>query len=158
MRVICKRDRYRYIRLPLRFINKQFNIDHNTNFCVDTGAPYSLITYEQAVEWKLPCDQLKPTPHPHRVGGIEGPGYFLNNSTILLRDYSGKLHPIEVPQIVVIGRHPLKPKEKVLPVPALLGDDILRQYTLIVESDRHGGEVIITDESVSINPLPSAMH
>jgi len=148
MRVICKRDRYRYIRLPLRFINRGFNIDHITNFCIDTGAPYSLVTYEQAVEWKLPLDKLKPTPTPHRVGGVEGPGYCLENNVMLLRDFRGKLIPIEVSQIVVIGP-PIAPKQRVLPVPALLGDDILRRFTLIVESDLHGGKVIITDETVT---------
>lgn len=148
MRVICKRDRYRYIRLPLRFINRDFNIDHNTNFCVDTGAPYSLVTYEQAVEWKLPLDQLKSTPSTHRVGGVEGPGYYLEKSVMLLRDFHGKLLPIDVPRIIVLGP-PIVSKQRVLPVPALLGDDILRQFTLIVESDRHGGDVIITDEVVT---------
>jgi hypothetical protein len=157
MRIICKRDRYRYIRLPLRFINRQFNIDHNTYFCVDTGAPYSLVTYEQAFEWKVPLHKLKPTPSTHRVGGIEGPGYVLEDSIMLFRDSSGTLHPFDVPKIVVIGPPPSS-KQKTLPVPALLGDDILRQFTLIVESDRHGGEVIITDEIVSINPPPSYSH
>jgi hypothetical protein len=156
MRVICKRDRYRYIRLPLRFINRQFNINHNTIFCVDTGAPYSLMTYEQAIELKIPLDKLRPTPTTHRVGGVEGPGYFLEQSKMLLRDYTGKLHGIDVPTIVVLGSS--ISKQKVLPVPALLGDDILRQFTLIVESDQQGGEVIITDEAVSLTPRPSSTH
>ena len=145
MRVICKRDRYRYIRLSVRFINKQFNIDHNTNFCVDTGAPYSLISYEQAVDWSIPFDKLKTTPSQHRVGGIEGTGYFLDNSVMLFRDSQGKLHPIDVPRIIVLGP-PFKQTGK--PVPPLLGDDILRQFTLIVKSDQQGGDVIITDELV----------
>lgn len=148
MRIICKRDRYRYIRLPLRFINRQFKIDHNTNFCVDTGAPYSLVTYEQAVEWNILLAQLIPTPGPHSVGGIECPGYYLENSVMLFRDSKGKLHPIAVKNIVVLGS-PFKQPYK--PVPPLLGDDILRQFTLIVKSDQRGGDIILTDEDIHIN-------
>jgi len=148
MRVICKRDRFRYIRLSVRFINEKFGINHNTNFCVDTGAPYSLISYIQAIEWKIPFNQLKSTPSPHRVGGTESQGFFLDNNKILLRDFTGKLYPIEVPRIVVLGP-PFK--EKALPVPALLGDDILQNFTLIVKRDLHGGEIILTDEMVDIS-------
>lgn len=147
MRVICKRDRYRYIRLPPRFINRQFNIDHNTNFCIDTGAPYSLITYEQAIEWNIPFDKLNSTPSPHRVGGIESLGYYLENSIMLFRDSKGKLQPIAVDKIVVLAT-PFKQKDK--PIPPLLGDDILRQFTLIVKSDQHGGEIMMTNESIDI--------
>lgn len=148
MHIICKRDRYRYIRLPLRFINKQFKVDHNTNFCVDTGAPYSLVSYEQAVEWKIPFDKLTPTPTPHRVGGIEGPGYYLEDNIMLFRDVNGKLQPISVDKIVVLGA-PFKQTGK--PIPPLLGDDILRQFTLIVKSDQHGGDIILTNENIQIN-------
>lgn len=150
MRIICQRDRYRYIRLPLRFTNKQFKIDHNTNFCVDTGAPYSLVTYEQAIEWNIPLDQLPPTPVSHRVGGIEGPGYYLENSIMLFRDLRGKLQPIAVGKIVVLGpAFKSRPTDK--PIPPLLGDDILRQFTLIVKSEQHGGEIILTNEDIEIN-------
>jgi hypothetical protein len=114
------------------------------------------MTYEQAIELKIPLDKLRPTPTTHRVGGVEGPGYFLEQSKMLLRDYTGKLHGIDVPTIVVLGSS--ISKQKVLPVPALLGDDILRQFTLIVESDQQGGEVIITDEAVSLTPRPSSTH
>lgn len=148
MRIICKRDKYRYIRLIVRFLNEKFRINHNTNFCVDTGAPYSLISYEQAVEWKIPFDQLRATPSPHRVGGIEAQGYILDNSRMLFRDFQGILHPIEVPRILVLG--PPFTKKRALPVPALMGDDILQRFTLIVKSDLHGGDVILTDEDVNI--------
>lgn len=144
MRVICKRDRYRYIRLPLRFVNAQFSINHNTNFCVDTGAPYSVISYEQAVEWRIAFAQLK-NAGTHRIGGVEGPGHFLENSQMVFRDSQGKLHPIDVPRIVVLGP-PFKQTGK--PVPPLLGDDILQRFTLIVKSEQHGGDIIITDEIV----------
>jgi hypothetical protein len=152
MRIICQRDRYRYIRLPIRFTNKQFKIDHNTNFCVDTGAPYSLVTYEQAVEWNIPLDKLTPTPNPHRVGGIEGQGYYLENSVMLFRDFRGKLQPIAVNKIVVLGP-PFKLPGK--PIPPLLGDDVLRQFTLIVKSDQQGGDIILTNEDIQIN-FPAA--
>ena len=144
MRVICKRDRYRYIRLPLRFVNTQFSINHNTNFCVDTGAPYSVISYEQAVEWNIPFAQLK-NAGTHRIGGVEGPDHLLENSQMLFRDSQGRLHPIDVPGIVVLGP-PFKQTGK--PVPSLLGDDILQRFTLIVKSEQHGGDIIITDEIV----------
>jgi hypothetical protein len=157
MRVICQRDRYRYIRLPLRFINKQFKIDHNTNFCVDTGAPTSLVSYQQAVEWKIPFNQLQKTPGIYRVGGLEGPGYYLDDNIILLRDFRGKLHAYSVPRIIVFGSDP-KDLGKALPVPALLGDDILRQFTLLIESEQHGGEVLITDEKVSVNAPSTLSH
>jgi hypothetical protein len=147
MRIICQRDRYRYIRLSLRFINKQFGIDHNTNFCVDTGAPYSLVSYEQAVQWKIPLEKLTPTPSRHSVGGIECQGYFLENSAMLLRDFRGKLQPIAVDQLVVLGA-PFKTPYK--PVPPLLGDDILRHFTLIVRGDAHGGEITLTNEDIQI--------
>ena len=148
MRVTCKRDRYRYIRLVIRFINEKFSVNHNTNFCVDTGAPYSLISYEQAIEWKLPFDQLKAAPGIQRVGGTEGNGYILENSKILLRDYRGILNPIEIPKILVLGP-PFR--QKGLAIPPLLGDDILRRFNLIVKSEQHGGEITITDENVEIS-------
>lgn len=147
MRIVCQRDRYRYIRLSLRFINKQFKIDHNTNFCVDTGAPYSLVSYEQAVQWNIPLDKLPPTPTFHRVGGIECPGYFLENSIMLFRDFTGKLQPIAVDKLVVLG---VPSDKKYRPVPPLLGDDILRQFTLIARGDAHGGEIILTNEEIQI--------
>src|SRR2546430_862286 len=112
MRIIFQRARYRYIRVLLRIINKQIGIVHNTNFCVDTGAPYSLVTYEQAVQWSIPIEQLPPTPTTHRVGGIESPGYFLENSIMLFRDFGGKLQPIAVHRILVLGvpfKKPYKP-------------------------------------------------
>lgn len=145
MRVICKRDKYRYIRLTVRFMNERFGIDHNTNFCVDTGAPYSLVSYEQAVQWRIPFNRLRRAKSTHRVGGIEAQGYLLEDSKMLLRDHTGKIHAIEVPQILVLGP-PFK--RKGMPVPPLLGDDILRNFTLIVESDRQGGKIIITDEKI----------
>lgn len=147
MRITCKRDQYRYIRLPLRFTNKQFNIDNNTNFCVDTGAPYSLISPEQAIAWKIPFANLLPVPGTQKVGGVEGPGYYLENSILLFRDYKGKLQPIAVPKIVVLGT-PFKQAGK--PIPPLIGDDILRQFTLIVKSDQEGGDIILTNERVQI--------
>jgi hypothetical protein len=104
-----------------------------------------VISYEQAVEWKIPFAQLKTTPSPHRIGGVEAQGHILENSQMLFRDFQGKLHPIDVPRIVVLGP-PFK--QTVRPVPPLLGDDILRKFTLIVKSDQHGGDVIITDEIV----------
>ena len=145
MRVTCKRDRFRYIRLPVRFINTRFQINHNTTFCVDTGAPYSLISYEQAFEWKIPFDQLQLTKSPHRVGGVVSQGYILENSQMLFRDSEGRLHPIDVPQIVVLGPTFKQPGK---PIPPLLGDDLLRRFTLIVKSDQHGGDIIITDEVI----------
>ena len=144
MRVICKRDRYRYIRLSLRFVNPQFSINHNTNFCVDTGAPYSVISYERVIEWNIDLAQLEASD-THRIGGVEARGHLLRNSRMVLRDSQGQLHPIDVPQIVILGR-PFK--RTGMPVPSLLGDDILRRFTLIVNSDQHGGNIIITDERV----------
>jgi len=148
MQIICKRDKYRYIRLPVRFLNEQFGINHNTNFCVDTGAPYSLISYEQAIELRIPFDQLRIDPRPQRVGGTEGQSYILENSKMLFRDFRGGLHSIEVPRIFVLGP-PFK--QKGMPIPPLLGDDILQKFTLIVKSDLHGGDIIITDERVDIS-------
>lgn len=147
MRIKCQRDRYRYIRLTLRFINRTFNVDHNTNFCVDTGAPYSLITYEQAVQWNIPLNSLTATQSPHSVGGLECPGYILNDSMMLFRESNGKLHPIAVPKMLVLGEPFKKPYK---PVPPLLGDDILRQFTLIVRADMHGGDIALTDENIQI--------
>lgn len=149
MQVTCKRDRFRYIRLSLRFVNRNFHIDHNTNFCVDTGAPYSLISYEQVVEWNLDLTKLAPTPSPHRVGGIEAKGYFLDNSVMLFRDDRGRLNPVEVKRIIVLGP-PFKAPNGQKPIPPLLGDDILRNFTLIVKGDRHGGEILLTDEDYRI--------
>ena len=149
MRVYCKRDKYRYIRLPVKFVNDRFNINHNTNFCVDTGAPYSLISLSQAITWQIPFDQLRRTEATHKVVGCEGYGYYLEDSKILLRDWTGILYPVEIPRIVVLGPDFHKTG---LPVPALFGDDILRNFTLIVKSDQRGGDSIITDEDVDISP------
>lgn len=118
-----------------------------TNFCVDTGAPYSIVTYEQAVQWSIPIQQLPPTPSPHSVGGIESNGYFLENSIMLFRDFRGKLQPISVDRIVVLGAPFKKPYK---PVPPLLGDDVLRQFTLIARGDAHGGEITLTNEDTQI--------
>jgi hypothetical protein len=81
------------------------------------------------------------------VGGVEGPGYYLENSVVLFRDDKGKLHPFKVDRIVVLGP-PFKQTGK--PIPPLLGDDILRQFTLIVKSDQNGGDVIMTNENIKI--------
>ena len=148
MRIICKRDRYRYIRLSLRFINRHFGIDHNTNFCIDTGAPSSLVTYEQAVEWSIPLNQLAPAP-TQRVGGAEGPAYYMENSIMLFRDAKGKLNAVDVPKIIVLDQA-FKTKPRDFPIPPLLGDDILSRFSLIVRGDRHGGEITLTDEDFNI--------
>lgn len=150
MRVICRRDKHRYIRIVIRFINEYLGVDHNTNFCVDTGAPNSLVSYEQAVEWGIPFEELEPIETPYRVGGITGKAYSLKGSRLVLRDHTGKLNSIEVPSIVVLGP-PFQGGS--LPVPALLGDDILYRFSLIVESDRQGGDITITDERIDVNFL-----
>lgn len=149
MRIECKRDQYRYIRLPLRFTNKQFNIDQNTNFCVDTGAPYSLISHDQAVAWNIPLDKLTQAPGYQRVGGVEGLAYYLDNSVILFRDFNGKLQPVAIPRILVLGPA-FKPKPTDKPIPPLLGDDILRHFTLVIKSDQHGGKIILTNDDIQI--------
>lgn len=147
MRILCRRDKYRYIRVPIRFINENYGVDHNTNFCIDTGAPYSLISYEQAVEWGLPFDKLPRSHRKHRVGGVHGEGYLLTGSSLVLRDHVGKLHSLEVPRIEVLGP-PFQQAE--LPVPALLGDDLLHDFSLVILSDRQGGAIILTDEKLDI--------
>lgn len=145
MRVTCQRDKHRYISLAIRFVNARFGIQQNIKFCVDTGAPQSVMSYEQAIVLGIPLDQLKSSKNPMRVGGIEALGYFLEDSQMVFRDLGGKLHTVDVPWIIVLGP-PFK--GNALPVPALLGDDILRNFTLIVQSEKYGGNVIITDEKV----------
>jgi len=69
---------------------------------------------------------------------------------MLFRDFRGKLQPIAVGKIVVLGpAFKSRPTDK--PIPPLLGDDILRQFTLIVKSEQHGGEIILTNEDIQIN-------
>lgn len=152
MTVFCKRDTYRYIRLIVRFRNEKFHIDQNTNFCVDTGAPYSLVNYEQAVQWSIPFDQLETAPGRQRVGGIEAPAHWLEGSQIILRDFRGRLHPVAVPKILVLGPPFKRPSLREATVPPLLGDDILRNFTLLVESDGQGGDIILTDEKINYTP------
>ena len=145
MRIHCKRDKYRYIRLPARFINENLGIDSNTNFCVDTGAPQSQISYEQAVEWRLNFSKLELAFRNLRVGGSRGKAYWLKDSKILFRDFKGKLKALEIPRITVLG-----PDFREERIPPLLGDDILRNFTLIVYSDRLGGDIILTDEDIDV--------
>jgi hypothetical protein len=129
-------------------VNAKFGINHNTTFCVDTGAPFSQISYEQAYEWRLPFDQLQVGMERLRVGGKEGKAYLLEGSEVVLHDTLGKLRHIKAGKIFVLGPD-FRAASGQIPMPPLLGDDILRGFTLIVESESQGGNVIITDERVN---------
>ena len=144
MEIECKRDRWGYIRLAARFIHGEFKIDSNVNFCIDTGSPDSYFMYEQAALLKIPINQLNKAGRT-RIAGIEADTYGLEGGKLILRESTGKLHTIPFSPIFV-----LDPSIYKMPVYALLGDDFISHFTLVVESEAHGGKIYFTDQKVNI--------
>jgi len=139
----CSRDKYSYIKIVGRLIHERLKIYSNTHFCIDTGSPFSLISYEQAVILQIPFGELRPAGK-RSLGGFVGGAFALDGTIIQLRSNKGKLMEFAHNPLIVLGPDFQDPKgQRKVPVPGLLGYDFLRQFTLVVESEQQGGRIVL---------------
>ena len=101
--------------------------------------------YEQAVLLKITINQLKKAGIT-RIAGIEAETYVLEEGKLVLRESTGKLQTIPFSTLFVLDR----PSVYKMPVYALLGDDFISHFTLVVESESHGGRIYFTDQKVKV--------
>lgn len=138
-----------YIKFPVRFIHKDFKIDRNLNFCLDTGSPFlCIVSYYQAINLRIRYEKLSKLKTPILLGGTKWDNYLLEGSNFIMRSNIGKLRTIEITPISVLGP-PINRKLE-LPVPGILGFPFLSQFTLVVEKIEHEGKIYLTDDKVTI--------
>lgn len=144
----AKHNRFNYIILPVKFIHEEFDINTIIHFCLDTGAPNSVISFEQAVKMSLEFDKLDQEDNLTRICGLECKCYILKDSYLLLRSDSGKLNKVPFSPFNVL--EPSASQEDKLPVPGILGYDFISQFNFVVHAVQHGSRVYLTDEKVGI--------
>lgn len=149
----CKRDHWRYLRFPARFIHKRFKIDDNVNFCIDTGSPRSIFMYETALKWGLPYGKLPKSEKPMSIAGMSADAFALEGGELIMRDMTGKLYTVPFSPVWVLGR-PVGDKGLSQVVPGILGDDFISRFTLVIEGDKRfpGGRIYFTDQRVTTAP------
>lgn len=142
----CTFDQFGYLRLHARISNKKSNIYQNINFCVDTGAPDTFISFKDAILIGIQFARFTKNQEKTPIGGFKYDTYDFKGSTLFLRSNTNKMFEIQFSPILILGPDP--PGEK--PLPSIIGMNYLSNFTLVINAKKYDRRAYLTDGRVQV--------